>query len=86
MSSWPSRSLFQLAPAGHSVSKPPPLKVFELKELVACAGREVGLRKGVYPKWVASGRMTQEQADKEIAMMETIYFLLKEKRDELCPS
>lgn len=38
----------------------------------ACANREVAMRRKVYPRWVADGRMKQEQADREIAVMEAI--------------
>lgn len=38
----------------------------------ACATRELSMRKKVYPRWVEQGRMTQQQADKEIACMAAI--------------
>jgi len=38
----------------------------------ACAVREAKMRRRVYPRWVAQGRMTQEQAEREIATMEAI--------------
>jgi hypothetical protein len=50
---------------------------FANKELHACAVRELAMRKGVFPKFIASGRMTQEQADREIAMMAAIVDLLR---------
>lgn len=34
--------------------------------------RELKMRKRVYPRWVEGGKMTQRQADREIAVMETI--------------
>ncbi len=34
--------------------------------------REVKMRRRVYPRWVADGRMTQAKADEEIAIMEAI--------------
>ena len=37
-----------------------------------CAEREVKMRRRVYPNWIAAGRMTQEAADKQIAMMDEI--------------
>jgi hypothetical protein len=37
-----------------------------------CATREARLRRRVYPRWVQSGKMTQRQADREIAIMEAI--------------
>ena len=39
---------------------------------LACVQRELAMRRNVYPKWVASGRMKQMAADKEIAVMEAI--------------
>lgn len=42
------------------------------KEKLACAARELAMRRNVYPKWVANGRMKQETADREIAVMESI--------------
>jgi hypothetical protein len=46
-------------------------------ELVRSVGRELGMRRGAYPKWVASGRMTQAEADREIACMDKIYEIVK---------
>ena len=40
-----------------------------LKEFVECAKRETKLRRSVYPRLIASGKMTQETADKEIKLM-----------------
>jgi hypothetical protein len=37
-----------------------------------CIDREIALRRAVYPKWVASKRLSQEKADREIAIMEAI--------------
>ncbi len=36
------------------------------------AERELAMRRNVYPKWVASGRMKQEEADKRTACMTDI--------------
>ena len=41
-----------------------------IKKLKDCCAREAALRVNVYPKWVASGRMTQEKADEEIKLMQ----------------
>jgi hypothetical protein len=46
------------------------------KDLHACAVRELAMRRGVYPKFVSSGRMTQAQADREILLMDAIVGLL----------
>lgn len=49
----------------------------QIKRFKNCIGRELGLRKRVYPKWVVAGRMKQEIADKEIATMSEIYEYFK---------
>lgn len=38
----------------------------------ACLGRELKMRRRVYPRWVEAGRMSQAKADEEIATMEAI--------------
>ena len=43
-----------------------------IEEQIACAHREIGMRKRVYPRWVENKRMTQAKADAEIAAMEAI--------------
>lgn len=50
-------------------------------KLVQCAAREAALRRNVYPKFVANGRMTQEAAAKELALMEQITKVLVIVRD-----
>lgn len=50
---------------------------YSLKDQIAEVGREIGLRKNVYPKFVASKRMTQAEADWHIARMEAAYRTLK---------
>ena len=39
---------------------------------LACARRELRMRRKVYPRRVANRKMSQEQADREIALMEAI--------------
>lgn len=41
-------------------------------EKAVCAEREAQMRRRVYPRWVADGRMTQAKANAEIATMEAI--------------
>jgi hypothetical protein len=46
------------------------------------AEREAKMRRRVYPRWVDANKMTQETADREIAVMEAIacdYAALAEK-------
>lgn len=42
------------------------------REMWECADREVRQRRRVYPRLVASGKMSQEFADRQIAVMEAI--------------
>lgn len=42
------------------------------REMRECAEREVRQRKRVYPRWVATGRMSKQFADRQIAVMEAI--------------
>lgn len=48
-----------------------------LGEQVAEIGRELGLRRGVYPKWVADGKLSQALADRQIECMDAAYKTLK---------
>ena len=43
-----------------------------IEQMLVCATRELLMRRRVYPRWVASGRMTQATADHEIAVMDGI--------------
>lgn len=38
----------------------------------ACIERELKMRRRAYPRWIEAGRMTIEQADREIATMQSI--------------
>lgn len=49
-----------------------------LADQIKEAGRELGMRRATYPKWVKSGRMTQAEADQRIAGMDAIYATLKQ--------
>jgi hypothetical protein len=39
---------------------------------LACLEREIKLRERVYPRWVGGGKMSQDKADREIAVMKAI--------------
>jgi hypothetical protein len=52
-------------------------KPVPLTEQIRCVGRELGLRRNVYPKFAAGGRMKQAEADREIAAMEAVLSTLK---------
>lgn len=62
-----------------------------LADQLACARRELALRRSCYPKWVQQGRMTQQKADDEIACMEGIVYtverakLLEEVTEKMKP-
>jgi hypothetical protein len=51
---------------------------FAIRELVECAERELKLRHRVYRNRVDTGRMSQREADRQIAMMEAIAAKLRE--------
>jgi hypothetical protein len=41
-------------------------------EKLACLKRELGMRRRVYPRWVAQGKMSQAEMDREIRVMEAL--------------
>jgi len=41
-----------------------------IKKLKDCCAREAAMRVNVYPKFIASGKMTQQKADEEIHLMQ----------------
>lgn len=43
-----------------------------LADQLAAVQREIGMRRKAYPRWVSLGRMTQQQADRELAVMEGV--------------
>lgn len=43
-----------------------------LPQQLACAKRELALRRNVYPKWIDQGRMTQAVANAELDAMAAI--------------
>lgn len=48
-----------------------------LERQVKCAGRELGIRRAVYPRFISLGRMKPEDAADEIEVMAAIYETLK---------
>jgi hypothetical protein len=50
-------------------------------DLVRCAERELRLRRRVYPRQVANGKMSQEDADHETEAMSTILALFRERTE-----
>ena len=47
-----------------------------LAQQIACVKREIALRVRVYPGFVRQRRMTQDQADKEVACMQGVLHTL----------
>lgn len=57
-----------------------------LKEMIDCVAREVSFRFAVYPKRIQSGKMTKEQADREIQLMQMIKNSLKKVYEGQAPA
>ncbi len=47
-------------------------KKFDREQKLQCILRELRMRRNVYPKWVADRRLSQADADEQIALMEAI--------------
>ena len=56
-----------------------------LKEMIDCVSREVSFRFAVYPKRIQAGKMTKEQADREIKLMQLIRNSLKKVYEGKAP-
>lgn len=48
-----------------------------LEDQIRCVAREIAMRKRIYPRWVNTGRMTREEADREIALMQEVLVTLR---------
>lgn len=44
----------------------------DLSQQLKCVEREIEMRNRVYPRWVASKKLTQAKADQEIAAMQAV--------------
>ena len=53
------------------------MTVITIADQVKCVERELAMRKNVYPKWVAAGKMREETANMEISRMEAVLRTLK---------
>lgn len=53
-----------------------------IEDQIKAVEREISMRRRVYPNWVASKRMSQEKADKEIAAMEAVLETLKQVQQQ----
>lgn len=50
---------------------------YSITEQIECVERELWFRRQVYPRRVGEGRMTQQLADRQIAVMESVLATLK---------
>lgn len=57
------------------------MRKITIDEQIAEVGREIGLRKNLYPAFVARGKLSQEEADEHQLLMEAVYKTLKWIRD-----
>jgi len=48
-----------------------------LEDQLACVERELAMRRQAYPRWVASDRMSPEQAGRELLCMEAVLATLQ---------
>lgn len=56
-----------------------------IERQIACVEREIALRRRAYPRWVSAGRMTQRDADRELAEMEAVLATLRGLKAEVEP-
>lgn len=53
------------------------MSVITLHEQIECVKREISMRRRVYPRWIAAGKMTAESGDREIARMQAVLSTLE---------
>lgn len=58
----------------------PDLFPVTIDEMVREVERDITLRRRVYPGWVASKRMSQDKADRQISIMEAVARELQKRR------
>jgi hypothetical protein len=56
-----------------------------LEHQLACARRELRMRRQLYPAWVQMGRMRQSTADFELAAMEAIALTIQHLLEQESP-
>jgi hypothetical protein len=49
------------------------------EDVLSEVARELAMRRGVFPRWVQSGKITQAQADKRIDALQAAYDFIMEK-------
>jgi hypothetical protein len=57
-----------------------------IERQIAAVKREISMRRHVYPKWVAGGKLTQAAAEQQIADMEAVQATLERVLREERPS
>lgn len=50
----------------------PPRQSFKDVEKLTELKREIRMRHSVYPRWIARGMLTQDEADRQIAILEAV--------------
>lgn len=53
-----------------------------IDEQIACVARELAMRSNVYPRWVKQGKLSQENADKEMRRLTAVMATLKAAKGE----
>lgn len=56
-----------------------------LQDQIAEIEREVVLRERVYPRWIASGKLPQHKADRQLAVMTAVLQTLYELKGDTKP-
>lgn len=54
----------------------------DIDRQIACVRREISMRRRVYPRWVQTSKMTQDEADRQISTMEAVQATLESVRSE----
>lgn len=62
----------------HRDPNPAPAPTIHRTRQIECVDREIHMRQKTYPRWVDRGRMTQAQADNELAVMRSIAATLRD--------
>lgn len=57
-----------------------------LDDQIRCIGREIGMRRANYPRFVLSGKLTKEEAEHQMACIEACYATLKKLKAEQQPT
>jgi hypothetical protein len=55
-------------------------KEISLTDQIACVRRKIAMRERLYPRWVNTGRMKQQDAEREIATMRAVLWSLESLR------